>query len=157
MLAQILRRRMSTSTGETLTPPKEEVMSTREERLKILQMVADGTISPEDGMRLLEALSPEEGGGAESGAPKAEESQKPRWLKIQVTDTNTGRRRVNITLPLAVLRGMLKLGGRVNVVSDYVDKETLQALEDALLSGATGKFVDIVDEEDGERVEIFIE
>ncbi len=132
-------------------------MNAQEERLKILQMVADGTITPEDAARLLEAINGSAGSAeaAPEGGPTTR--RQPRWFKVRVTDTDTGRVRVNITLPMAFIRGALKLGGKINVVSDRVDQEVLKTLEEALVSGEIGKLVDVVDEEDGERVEVYVE
>lgn len=131
-------------------------MTTREERLKILQMVADGTITPEDAARLLEAI--EIGATPErEDEPTATPKRKPRWFKVRVTDTDSGRVRVNITLPMALIRGALKLGGKVNIVGDRLDQEMMRTLEEALASGEVGKLVDVVDEEDGERVEVYVE
>jgi hypothetical protein len=38
-----------------------------------------------------------------------------------------------------------------------LEAEQMQAVADALRSGAVGKIVDVTDEEDGEHVEIFVE
>ncbi len=136
---------------------EEHIMDLREERLKILHMVADGTITPEDAARLLEAL----GNGGEQASQTVEAPQdtdrQPKWFKIRVTDTDTGRVRVNVTLPMALFRGALKLGGRINVVGDRISQELLDGLEEALATGKVGKLIDVVDEEDGERVEIYVE
>ncbi len=128
-------------------------MTLHEERLKILQMVADGAITPEDGARLLEAL---EGGTEPTTAAGVD---KPRRLKIRVTDTRTGRSRVNITLPYALLRAGLRLGAKFRVPGmDKVDARLLQEVESAFLQGTeAGKIVDVIDEEEGERVEIYVE
>lgn len=134
-------------------------MVTQEERLKILQMVADGTLTPEDAARLLEAL---EETAAEGEAPAAQAARRrsARWFRVRVTDTNTGRTRVNITLPLMLVRAGLRIGGRLNIggiAEEKLGPDVIQALEEALTTGEGGKLVDIVDEEDGEHVEIFVE
>lgn len=143
--------------GRRKAGQEEYAMDLREERLKILQMVADGTITPEDAARLLEALG--EGTKQPAQATESEEGRgrQPKWFKVRVTDTDTGRVRVNVTLPMALIRGALKLGGRINVVGDRIGKDVLEGLEEALITGKVGKLIDVVDEEDGERVEVFVE
>ncbi len=133
-------------------------MNVTEERLKILQMVADGTITPEDAARLLEAINGSE--GAPTTAEEQPTGRTARWLKVRVTDTDSGRVRVNITLPLMLVRAALKMGGRVNIFGFDKDRwgsDILEALEAALAEGAGGKLVDVLDEEEGERVEVFLE
>ena len=156
MSVQSLRRRFPALFSVGKPKQEESIMPNREEQMKILQMVADGSITPEEAAHLLEALEAGEETHSSDGQASVA-GQKGRWLKIRVTDTITGRARVNVRVPLAIVRGALKLGGRVNVVSQHVDQEILQALEKALVNGTTGKFIDVVDEEGRERVEIFIE
>ncbi len=123
-------------------------MSLREEQRKILEMVAQGTISPEDGVRLLEALQ-----GTESGV--ATSQNKPRWLKIQVTDMETNRPRVHIVLPFSMVKAGLRMGQAFGVPG--LSPEIVQELEHALINESRGKIVDVVDQEDKERVEIYVE
>ncbi|MGC9397893.1 MAG: SHOCT-like domain-containing protein [Anaerolineae bacterium] len=115
-----------------------------EERLKILEMLQNGTITAEQASELLDALAAREEKGQE---------QAPRWLRIRVTDTDTGRSRVNVTLPVGLVRAGLKMGARLGPDLDHLDGETLEKV----LLGGRGHVVDVLDEEDGERVEIFLD
>ncbi len=132
-------------------------MSTNEERMKILQMVADGTLSPEEAARLLDAL--------DSTPPTPEEekvttTQSPRWLRIRVTDLRTDTQRVNIRVPWLLVKFGLKLGGRVSLggTEDKIkSEEVTRALEQAVATGEMGKIIDVQDAEDQQRVEIFLE
>ncbi len=123
-------------------------MATAEERLKILKMVEEGKVSAEDGARLLAALGSNEG---KSPSPAPGEA---RWLRIRVTDPATGKARVSVNVPTSLVDMAIKMGARF--VPEMEGFELQQVVE-ALKSGARGKIVDVVDEEGGEKVEIYLE
>ncbi len=133
-------------------------MATMEERMKILQMVQEGKITAEDAAGLLEAL--EEGGdegrvaGIVVNEMNATQGRKPRWLRVRVTDTNTGKPRVNVRLPMSLVNVGLKMGSRFAPEVEGLD---MDMLSEAIASGEVGQIVDVVDEQDGEHVEVFLE
>jgi hypothetical protein len=128
-------------------------MTTVEERMKILKMVEEGKISAADGAKLLAALS-------ESRKPPASPFPPPggageaRWFRVRVTDTRTGKPKINVNIPTGLVSVGLRMGARF---APNLETEQIQAMIDALKSGATGKIVDMTDEEAGEHVEIFVE
>jgi len=132
-------------------PPRPTPRQLEEERLRILQMVADGKINAEDAARLLQALS----SGVEAEVAAAPQ---PRVLRVKVTDSDSGSVRVNLTLPLNFVRAALRRGGQhapdINVGGVNLDADELESL---LNSGMQGHIIDVMDEKDGERVEIFVE
>ncbi|RMF29968.1 MAG: hypothetical protein D6759_12855 [Chloroflexi bacterium] len=125
-------------------------MATAEERLQILKMIESGQITAEEGAQLLEALR-EEDRRREKRWPGGR-GRKPRWFRVRVTDLDTGRSKVNINLPWGLINVGLRMGARF--APNDID---LEEVMEAIRSGAEGKIVDVVDEEDGERVEIFVE
>jgi hypothetical protein len=129
-------------------------MTTTEERLRILQMVEQGKISAADGSRLLEALSSSDRKRAQIPAPGGAPSSSGRWLRVRVTDSQTGRNKVNVTIPMGLVDVGLKMGARFAPEMEGFD---LAQLAEMVKSGATGKLVEVQDREDGELVEIFIE
>jgi hypothetical protein len=132
-------------------------MATSEERLKVLHMIQEGRVTADEGLKLLEALG-EIKGKAPARPAAAERPTAPgagaRWFRVQVTDTNTGRVRVNIRLPITVVTTGLKLGARFSPEVDGLDMTTLM---DSIRSGETGKILDVFDEKDGEHVEVFLD
>jgi hypothetical protein len=122
-------------------------MASSEERLKILQMIQDGKISPEDGAKLLEALNR----GAGRGSNRAVSIEDGRYMRIRVTDRFTGRAKVSVNLPLSLVNA------GVGIASKYVQGVEQETIMDAITSGLTGKVIDVLDEEHGDHVEIFIE
>ena len=129
-------------------------MATSEERVKILTLVQDGKISADQGVQLLEALQDPRKNKAEdvSGLPKA--TQVARWFRVSVTDTNTGKVRVNVRLPVNLITAGVKMGARFSPEVEGLDMEQLMTL---IKAGEIGKIVDVVDEKDGEHVEVFLE
>ncbi|MFN8383744.1 MAG: hypothetical protein U0V02_17515 [Anaerolineales bacterium] len=128
-------------------------MANSEERMKILKLIEEGKISADEGSKLLSALSdtrrgiptpprpPGMGGGA-------------RWLRVRVTDTRTGRSKASVQIPLALVDAGMKIGAHFAPEVEGVDMSNVM---EALRMGVTGKIIDVVDEDDGEHVEIFVE
>lgn len=128
-------------------------MASVEERMKVLKMIEEGKITAEEGAKLLAALDmgPRPGKGPVPPPPPVGAG---RWLRIRVTDTTTGRPKVNVTIPMGLVNVGLKMGARFAPETEGLD---WQQIADAINSGMIGKIIDVVDEQDGERVEIFVE
>lgn len=129
-------------------------MSTSEERLKILRLIEEKKIMPEEGIRLLQALDkfPPAAEKKTSAPPLGE--PRPRWLRVRITDLRSGKIRVNIRLPVTVLNTGMRLGARFSPEIRQVD---MGQIMDAIQSGETGQIMDIYNEEDQEHVEIRLE
>ena len=126
-------------------------MVTSEERMRILRMVEEGKIAPEEAARLLEALGR---GEKRKKTSKVAQRLQGRWLRVRVYDAD-GKSKVNVNLPLRLVDVGLTIAGRF--LPEFQFDDVAEALSEALGEGLTGKIVDVVDEEDGEHVEIFIE
>ena len=120
---------------------------TNEERLRILKMVEEGKITAEEAARLLEALERSDA-GERKGPPAG------RRLRIRITDLRTGKTRVNVSLPLSLVNLGLSLGARFSPRLEGVDWEELWQ---TIRAGAGGKLADVENEEEGERVEVFVD
>ena len=128
-------------------------MATIEERMKILKMVEEGKISAEDGAKLLAALA-ESRKPPTSPLPPTGPGGEARWFRVRIIDLATGKPKVNVNIPMGLVNVGIKMGARF---APGLEAEQMEALAEALKSGATGKIVDVTDEEDGEHVEIFVE
>lgn len=124
-------------------------MASMEERMKILKMIEDGKLSPEEGAQLLSAL----GRKSAAGIPGLSTGG-AKWLRVRVTDLHTGRSKATVQIPLALMDAGMKIGAHFAPEIDGVNMDQLMA---ALRSGMTGKIIDATDDEDGEHVEIFVE
>jgi hypothetical protein len=123
-------------------------MATSEERMKILKMVQERKITAEEGAKLLGAL----GKAGERQAAVAEGES--RWLRVRITDLDSGKASVNVNLPLGLVNVGLKMGARFIPNMEGIQVEELA---EALRQGLTGKIIDVVDEEEGQRVEVYVE
>ncbi|MBE3038802.1 MAG: hypothetical protein NTW99_05720 [Chloroflexi bacterium] len=123
-------------------------MATTEERMKILKMIEEGKLNAEEGAKLLAALASANrplGGLSASGA---------KWLRVRVTEVNTGRSKATVQIPISLMEAGMKIGAHF---APEIDGVNMDQLMEALRSGMTGKIIDVVDDEDGEHVEIFVE
>jgi len=127
-------------------------MATTEERMKILSMIREGKITAEEGAKLLSALS----GGQKNtrSKPMTRSGGEPRWFRVRVTDTISGKTKTTVNIPLGLVEWGLQIGAQV--APEVGDLQPDQLME-MLRAGVEGKIVDVVDEEDGEHVEIFVE
>jgi hypothetical protein len=126
-------------------------MASTEERMQILKMIEEGKISPEEGARLLQALTGKSDKRRAAGPIAGDE---PRWFRVRVTDLDSGKNKVNVNIPMSLVNVGLKMGARFAPNVEGLDYEEISQ---AIRGGAQGKIIDVVNEEDGERVEIFIE
>jgi hypothetical protein len=128
-------------------------MTSSEERMRILKMIQDGVISAEDGIRLLDSI--EQSGKREiEKSPTEDTSRTARYFRVRVTDTNSGKARVNVRLPVSVLSAGMKMGARFSTEIQGLDPNELMAF---IREGTIGKIVDVYDDKDGEHVEVFLE
>ncbi len=89
-----------------------------EEKLRILQMIKDGTISPEEGLDLIESLGTVEKSVVtrtadadvevqqqlqEPGEEEEPGRRKPKYLRIMVTDGET-KKNVNVKIPVTLAK-----------------------------------------------------
>ena len=126
-------------------------MATTEERLQILRMIEEGKISAAEGAELLRAIDTP---SPPPQPPLKGAASKPRWFRVRVTDTRSGQQKVNVNIPIGLVNVGMKMGARFSPEMEGMD---YQVLTDAVQSGQTGKVMDVTDDEDGERVEIFVE
>ena len=127
-------------------------MTNVEERMKILKMIEEGKISAEEGTKLLAVLAEDRRSSLGPTPPRTPGT--PRMLRIRVTDIGSGRSKASVQIPLALVDAGMKIGAHFAPEEEGVDMTNVL---DAMRSGVTGKIIDVVDDEDGEHVEIFIE
>ena len=138
-------------------------------RSEILTQLAGGQISADQAAEQLRGAStpvsapiPEPAGAPSQPQPPKAPPLTPdqaamlaqRWLRIRVTDLESGRQRVAVNLPLSWLAVGLRLGAKYSPEVAGLDIDELLG---ALQAGASGQVVDVEDLDDGQRVQIFIE
>lgn len=133
--------------------------TTDDYRRDILRMLAMGKITAAEAAEMLDAndypkasksRQPDEM-RSEDFADKVE--RKPRWFHVKVSDLNTGKSTVKVTMPLRIIEYGLALGGHFS--------PELSKINAAVLNDLTGSeratLIDVRDEESSERVEIFVD
>jgi len=127
-------------------------MVTSEERMKVLQMIEEGKISVEDGEKLLATLK-------EKTVPRRKFRSSgpgdPRSLRVRVNDSISGKIKVNVVLPMALVDAGLNIAS--NFADGIISSDQGEQLAAAIREGRTGKIIEVLDSEDGEHVEVFIE
>ena len=124
-------------------------MATSEERMRILKMIEEKQITAEEGAKLLEALR-----AIGSDAAQREEVTRARWLRVRVTDRSSGKLKVNVNIPVGLVDVGLKMGARFAPEMNGMD---LSAIQTAIKGGMQGRIIEVDDEADNERVEVFVE
>lgn len=122
-----------------------------EERMKILQMVESGRISANEGATLLNTLGKEQ---ESEKVVKPVSDQDPQWFRVRVTDMVTGKRKAIVNIPFGLMDWGLKIGAQfAPELSDLDMAELGQALREC----RANKIVDVIDDVDGEHVEVYVE
>lgn len=132
-----------------------------EERKRVLEMLANGKITSDEAEQLLEKL--EASRAAEEGPNGARTSGSgvPRYLRILMGDTDGDK--VNIRIPLALVRTGIKLSTMVpskaseKMKEKGIDLSPLSELQDDELMKALEELSVDVDSPDGDNVRIFCE
>lgn len=122
-----------------------------EDVMKILKMIESGTISAEDGMRLIDAVS--------SGTTTKKQSdslKSPKTIRVYIEDMNK-KENLDIKLPFAIFKAGLKIGGKfspeVAKLLDELDQgEILKSVED----GNRGEITRVTTS-DGHVIKIYAE
>jgi len=150
-------------------------INTNDERIRILRMVEEGKLNAQEAIGLLNALASVTKGSADEtknavspiepitrqeinyfpgGNGSNDSKAKFRFFRVRVTDTTNDKPKVMVTIPFGLLEWGLKIGAQF---SPEVSQFKIEDLNQLMESGINGKLVDVVDEEDGEHVEIFVE
>ena len=141
---------------------KEKEIDMSREKAKILQMVADGTITPEDGERLLNRLDAPGTRAKHAETGHDSEARKPapiKYLRVVVD----GDDKVNIRVPIGLIRTGIKLttlmplSASENLSEHGIDLSQFNNLDGEELMDALRELQVEVDSEDGDNVRIFCE
>ena len=124
-------------------------MAISEEKKQILRMIQDGQITAEEGGRLMSALESAE----RRASPSPSERQEvPDQIRIQISDLDTGKQKVDFSMPLSMANVGVKLGARL-----AMEEVKLEDFIAAAEGGVIGKIAEMRDEKSRERIEVFLE
>ena len=125
-------------------------MTDSSERLRVLQMIQEGKISATEGARMLGEEPCGQPGCEEAGSSGSE----PRWIRVLITDVDSGRARVNVRLPVNLMSTGVKMGAHL---SADMQELNMQQINDFVKRGVTGQVMEVVDDDEGEKVAIYLE
>lgn len=115
-------------------------------------MIEDGKIDAEEGSKLLISVNKDQDQSIEQFGPGTKTSSK--WFRVKVTDIKTGANKATVSLPIALMDWGIRVGTHFAPEIGNID---FTELSDFMFQEKKGKIIDVMDEEDGEHVEIFIE
>lgn len=134
-----------------------------DDKLRILKMLENGTINASEAAELLNAIQNEPSDKANAELMSVDtaegEQKRAKWMRIQVTNTKTDKKMVNIRVPLALIRwaGKSQMLKTINIGDGKKLDLDDDLINQALNNGEPGIFVDVEDEDDGEHVIISLE
>jgi hypothetical protein len=118
-----------------------------DEQDRVLKLLEEKKITAEEAAKLLDAIKHSDGGG----------NTRNRFLKIRVFDRGADRPKVNVTLPIGLVKwGMnfIPNEAKAKIEEQEID---MKMIMEALEKGITGKIVDVDEDEKGNHVEIWLE
>ena len=128
------------------------------ETKKVLEMVAEGKISAEDGQKLLDKLNSGSPEPTQNSAPKSETAQpapKSRFMHIEVT--RPGQQPTNIRIPVGFARSASRIAGVLPPMvlkSTGINLDELSSATEAVLSDM-GEIQ--IEKGEGKKVRIYCE
>lgn len=126
-----------------------------DEKARILKMVAEGTVTPEQAEQLLDAL----GADAAPQAPAVPASDYDRKMFRIRVDSADGDK-VNVQFPVGGIKKIIRATGKLPISVSGMEgmnmEELMDAVAECLDSQVVGDFV-TVDGADGDQVRIFVE
>jgi hypothetical protein len=139
--------------------PEEDNDSAETERLRILELLEQHKITAAEAAELLAALGDRgrdlkrRGGGRWLSEELGPPANRARWIRVRVTDAQTGRTRSNVSVPIGMVGFGLGFARRFRGIPGV---EHVDDLFEAVRNGRRGMIFDVANE-GGERVEIFID
>ena len=121
-----------------------------EDELKILKMIETGTITADEGMKLLDAI------GSTEKRKQTTTKKTLKHVRLVVVDENKSNN-VDIVLPLGIFKAGVKIGGKfspeLQTMMEEINYEEILKNIDA---GATGELTTITTN-DGHIIKIYLE
>lgn len=129
-----------------------------EERLRILKMIEDGTVTAEQAAQLMDAMGSEELKEDGSSALSTKNAYDKRMFRI-IVDSVQGDK-VNVQLPVSAIKRLINATGKLPIPDEKLQgldiTEMMEAVSACLDEEIEGDFVN-VEAADGTTVRIFVD
>lgn len=127
-----------------------------DEKMRILKMVEEGTITAEQAAELMDAMCVDSGGETALAAGRDDYGKK--MFRI-IVDSDEGDK-VNIQFPVKAIKKILKVTGKLPIPAEELEgvdlNEIMEAVSECLDDEILGDFVN-VQTADGTKVKIFVD
>lgn len=127
-----------------------------DEKMRILKMVEEGTITAEQAAELMDAMCVDAGGETALAAGRDDYGKK--MFRI-IVDSDEGDK-VNIQFPVKAIKKILKVTGKLPIPAEELEgvdlNEIMEAVSECLDDEILGDFVN-VQTADGTKVKIFVD
>lgn len=129
-----------------------------EERLRILKMIEDGTVTAEQAAQLMDAMGSEDMKEDGSSALSTKNAYDKRMFRI-IVDSVQGDK-VNVQLPVSAIKRLINATGKLPIPDEKLQgldiTEMMEAVSACLDEEIEGDFVN-VEAADGTTVRIFVD
>jgi hypothetical protein len=138
-----------------------------EERKRVLEMLAKGTVTAEEAEKLLDALGTTNGGTVKEDGPSAIGPRNPKFLRVKVASNNGDN--VDVRVPMALIRAGMKLtalippqaaekiNSKMHEKGLAFDLNSLKAEDIETLTDSLGEMQVNVASKNGDAVRVFCE
>ncbi len=128
-------------------------------RDEVLSLLSQGKITAAEAATMLADVTREKEGGmvereVNTAVSAPTPQHQPFWFRVHVGQLSTGKSKVRVSIPLAMLRFGLKIGRRFVPEIEGIDWDEIQS---AITEFDNGLFIEVEDEESDEHVRIFVE
>lgn len=123
---------------------------------EIYKKIEQGQLSSDEGVKQIKALERGESGmtGTKPKDNRKQKNKKSRWVRIQVSEINSDREKINIRLPVNVVDTGFQMGARFVPNGFDVD---INRLIRAIKKGESGTIIEAGNRQSSERVIITLE
>lgn len=122
------------------------------DRAQILEQLDNGQVSVEEAVGLMAARQKQ--AEAQQKQTGTRQVGGRRWLRLRVSDLETGDNKVSLSIPFSWVKFGWKLG--TSFVSELRDMD-LDDVTEALEQDVDGYLLQVEDEDDNKRVEIYVD
>lgn len=133
-------------------------------RKEILELLASGKITAEEAAEMLstpsapepEAAPPPPSVEKEIEVLKSAEngSNGPKWFKVRVRNLETGKNKVNVNIPIRMLKFGMSIGKRF---APEMDELRWDDIDGMVKDMQIGMLVEVQDEDSNEHVQVYLE
>lgn len=128
-----------------------------DEKLRILKMVEEGTLTAEQAVELMQAMGMEDSKESDTAVLAVKGTYEKKMFRIIVDSVNGDK--VNVQFPVKVIKKILKVTGKLPIPDKDLQgvdlAEMMDAVSECLNGEIEGDFVN-VDAADGTKVRIFV-